>query len=337
MALFPLISCALTLSGGVWAMSATKAVVLFGDSYTDQSRGDSIANGTFPGKDYTARRFFHRYEHDAINARMRTEFIQFHCQEDNAADVITVPLICEHMSVTRSGIKPRRTPQAKNVPDVLGGQTDWFIQDHVVSGSTKQRLSIDPDEFVVIIYIGTNDVGRKTFITDSQSPNVSLADIAHCQLHALRRLHALGARHFILNSMIPLQLTKLYSNSSDPSIYSPTPHDGPTWHRRMFNFRRRGSARGVGHSATVHMFDTYGFFEEMYNHPGQFFNGSIPANVTGHCNQCNPNNATQCTSCPRAERDSFMWWDELHPSEQTGRNLGREMFEALRRHSKYLS
>jgi len=165
------------------------------------------------------------------------------------------------------------------VPDVLGGQTDWFIQDHIVSGSKKQRLGIDPDEFVVIIYIGTNDVGRKTFITDSQSPNVSLADIAHCQLHALRQLHALGARHFILNSMIPLQLTKLYSNSSDPSIYSPTPHDGPTWHRRMFNFVQtmntmlRSGVEALraewGHSATVHMFDTYEFFEEMYNHPGQ--------------------------------------------------------------------
>lgn len=35
------------------------------------------------------------------------------------------------------------------------------------------------------------------------------------------------------------------------------------------------------------------------------------------------------------QRDSFMWWDELHPSEQTGRLLAREIAKKLDGKSKY--
>ncbi|KAJ6501817.1 hypothetical protein DFH09DRAFT_1335843 [Mycena vulgaris] len=42
----------LVLVSETWGKTTTKAVVLFGDSYTDQSRQHSIQNGTFPGKDY---------------------------------------------------------------------------------------------------------------------------------------------------------------------------------------------------------------------------------------------------------------------------------------------
>lgn len=45
----------------------------------------------------------------------------------------------------------------------------------------------------------------------------------------------------------------------------------------------------------IEFFDTYRFFEELYLHPQQYFNGSIPANVTGHCHQCS--NATDWHYC----------------------------------------
>ncbi|KAF8208143.1 GDSL-like Lipase/Acylhydrolase-domain-containing protein [Mycena galopus ATCC 62051] len=219
-------------------------------------------------------------------------------------------------------------------PDVIGGQTDWFIQDHVSNNGTKnQKLDMDPSEFVVIIFIGTNDVGVNSFVTDSENPQVSFVDLVDCQLTTIRNLYALGARRFIL--------TRLYSNSSDPTIYYPAPHDGVAWNKRIYNFVQSMNAlirAGVAAlsrewpSATLDVFDTYGFFEEMYNHPAQFFNGSIPANVTGHCHQCpDPNNFTFCGigDCTLAERDSYMWWDELHPSEQTGRNLANELWKKL--------
>jgi len=151
-----------------------------------------------------------------------------------------------------------------------------------------------------------------------------------------------------VNSLIPLQLTRLYSNSSDPTIYFPAPHDGVAWNKRMFNFVHslnaliRGGVAALTQewrgTATIDVFDTYSLFEDMYNNPTPWFNGSIPANVTGHCHQCpDPNDFTQCGigDCTLAERDSYMWWDELHPSEQTGRNLAREIWRKLTGVSKY--
>ncbi len=183
------------------------------------------------------------------------------------------------------------------VPDVSSGQYAWFVQDHVAhNGTAHQRLLLDPASFVVVMWVGTNDVGIGNFVTNDQAEDVALPDVADCQLNTLRALHALGARRFVLNSLIPLQLTKLYSNSSDPTIYYPSPHNGTAWHRSMYNLvhslnRMLGDGvralneewRGDG---SVEWFDTYGFFEEMYDNPTQHFNGSIPANVTGHCHQC---------------------------------------------------
>lgn len=47
--------------------------------------------------------------------------------------------------------------------------------------------------------------------------------------------------------------------------------------------------------ARIEYFDTYRFFEEIYLNPDQYFNGTAPANVTGHCHQCP--NATDWRYC----------------------------------------
>jgi phospholipase/lecithinase/hemolysin len=39
--------------------------------------------------------------------------------------------------------------------------------------------------------------------------------------------------------------------------------------------------------------------------------------------------------CTLAERDSYMWWDELHPSEQMGRKLAAEVLKKINGKSKY--
>ncbi|KAJ7057946.1 hypothetical protein C8F01DRAFT_1148938 [Mycena amicta] len=279
----------------------TKAVVLFGDSYTDQSRQHSIANGTFPGKDY--QEIFPPADTAADGGVQWPWYLGLYGNY-TIWNYAVGGAVCSNVLTTVNA-----------EPDVIGGQTDWFIQDHT--------------SFVVIVYVGTNDVGLHSFVTDDESPT----------LQTLRNLYALGARRFIVNSMIPLQLTRLYSTSSDPTIYFLRPAQRDA----SMNALLRGGVLALrtewAHSgATVQMFDTYGFFTEMYDNPTRFFNGSAPANVTGHCHQCpDPNDFTQVRSdCTLDQRDSYMWWDELHPSEQTGRNLAMETFKALNGRSKFL-
>ncbi|KAJ6620442.1 GDSL lipase/esterase [Mycena sp. CBHHK59/15] len=334
MAVFCLGLWLLLLVSDAWGKK-TKAVVLFGDSYTDQSRQHSISNGTYPGKDY--QEVFPPADTAADGGIQWPWYLGLYGNY-TIWNYATGGAVCSN----------QLTPLYSE-PDVIGGQAAWFVQDHVLNnGTIHQKLDMDPSEFVVIIFIGTNDLGINSFITDSQNPLLSLPDVAGCQLQAIRNLHALGARRFIVNSLIPLQLTRLYSNSSAPTIYWPQAHDGNGWNKRMFNLVNSLNAlikngldvlnqewRG---SATVDFFNTYSLFEDMYNEPGKWFNGSIPANVTGHCHQCpDPDDYRQCGigDCTLAERDSYMWWDELHPSEQTGRNLAREMWKKLMGTSKY--
>ena len=193
----------------------------------------------------------------------------------------------------------------EGAPDVSTAQKDWFVEDHIENpGTSSQQLLLDPESFVVIMFVGTNDVGFNSFVTNDNRPNVSLVDVADCQMDSIRRLHALGARQFILNSLAPLQLTPLYSGSDDATIMYPA-HNGTAWHRSMYNLVRSLNRmlldgaralneewRGDGHIA---WFNTYDFFQEIYDHPAQYFNGSIPANVTGHCRQCSdPNDPKTC-------------------------------------------
>ena len=160
-----------------------------------------------------------------------------------------------------------------------------------------------------MLFVGTNDIGINNFVTNDQRADVSLADVADCQLDTLRALHALGVRRFVLNSLIPLHLTGLYADSDRRTIYYPAPHNGTAWHRSMFNLVHslnrivrdgvraldaewRAAGEGEG---SVQWFDTYVLFKEMYDNPAWFFNGSIPANVTGHCHQCpDPDDWWQC-------------------------------------------
>ncbi|KAH7871633.1 GDSL lipase/esterase [Lentinula edodes] len=326
---------ALVLNDVSVALARITDVVLFGDSYTDQSRQHSISNGTYPGKDY--QEVFPPNDTAADGGVQWPWYLGLYGN-------YTIWNYAVGGAVCSNNLTP-----LYGEPDVSSGQQAWFIQDHIDAGNaSQQKLLLDPSSFVVVQFIGTNDVGIGSFLTADQAANVSLPDVVDCQLDSIRTMHLLGARNFILNSLIPLQLTGLYSNSSAPTIYYPEVHDGDAWNKGMYNLvhsLNRMLSDGINvlnaewaGDGRVEWFNTYEFFEKMYNNPTQYFNGSIPANVTGHCHQCpDPDDYTKCGigDCTLAERDSYMWWDELHPSEQTGRNLAAEILKKIEGNSQY--
>ena len=71
---------------------------------------------------------------------------------------------------------------------------------------------------------------------------------------------------------------------------------------------------------------------DIYNNPTNYLNGSAPANVTGYVHHCDINGAN-CADQPSP--DSFLWYDELHPSEQTDRIIAREFVNLLSGNSTY--
>ncbi|KAL9620404.1 MAG: hypothetical protein Q9160_005104 [Pyrenula sp. 1 TL-2023] len=253
-------------------------------------------------------------------------------------------------------------------PDVSTDQLAWFIKDHVLSNSstnsTTSPLNISGSTTLAILWIGTNDLGIHSLLAPDSptsspfSPTIpplsagsdnatTVPSLASCQLSHIRTLYTQhGIQNFLLMSTIPLHLTRLYSPLSTPTIYYPTPHDGPTWSRSIFHLStalntllQAGAATLASSLASnpnppsITFFDTYALFERIYLSPSTYLNGTLPANVTGHCHQCpDANDWRRCGEgdcVGEGERDSFMWWDELHPSEQTGRVVAGEVARLL--------
>lgn len=88
-------------------------------------------------------------------------------------------------------------------------------------------------------------------------------------------------------------------------------------------------------------FESYDLFNAIHDLPYQFLNGTAPLNVTGCVAACvfqphqpvldgvsMPDQA-ECTVAQRTNRDSFMWYDELHPSEQANRIVARAISNLL--------
>ncbi|GAB7352044.1 hypothetical protein MBLNU459_g2554t2 [Dothideomycetes sp. NU459] len=80
--------------------------------------------------------------------------------------------------------------------------------------------------------------------------------------------------------------------------------------------------------------DMYGLFADIHAHPAQYLNGTAPLNVTGFDQHCNLTGG----DCVRsADPDSFLWFDELHPSEQTERVIARTFVDVVRGVSPWAS
>ncbi|KAL9105194.1 MAG: hypothetical protein Q9227_009577 [Pyrenula ochraceoflavens] len=234
------------------------------------------------------------------------------------------------------------------------------------SSSSSSTLDIPGSETLALLWIGTNDLGIHSLLQPDNTttplppfyPSIpplapgsdnatTLTSLANCQLSTIRTLHTTyGIQNFLLLSTIPLHLTRLYAPLDSGTIYWPQPHDGRAWNLNIFhltttlNSLLKSGLHSLSTELTptptstesgpnLNFFDTYTFLSTLYVSPTSYFNGSLPANVTGHCHQCP--NATDWRYCGigdcvgAEERDSFMWWDELHPSEQTGRVLAREV------------
>jgi hypothetical protein len=231
----------------------------------------------------------------------------------------------------------------------------------------KPVVNIQQDETVYAIWIGTNDLGRHGFIDDMQAPKNTLNDYVECIFNQFDRLYKLGARRFVLMNNIPLNLVGMYATldkggypAGKDQFWPDKPSNVTAISARMKDlvtssnsaFRNRTSYEfGVAKrypGAEGALFDTHQLvslvlivqftaltkpkFTDIYNNPSQFLNGTVPANVTTSCLTFPVLNqpGVRCTS-----PDSYIWYDELHPSEQASRIVAREFLTVLSGKSKY--
>lgn len=99
-------------------------------------------------------------------------------------------------------------------------------------------------------------------------------------------------------------------------------------YRTPFDVQVEGEWKG----AKFANFDVSALLTDIYYHPAQYLNGTAPLNVQGVANSCNVQGGNCTTS---TSPDSFMWYDPLHPSEQTSRIVAREFVGVLGGRSKW--
>jgi len=80
------------------------------------------------------------------------------------------------------------------------------------------------------------------------------------------------------------------------------------------------------------LMDMYGLFYDIHDHPARYLNGTPPYNVTGFIHHCNTTGG-DCTTLPN--EDSFLWYDELHPSQQTERVVAKNFVDVVKGNSKW--
>ncbi|KAH7909673.1 carbohydrate esterase family 16 protein [Hygrophoropsis aurantiaca] len=225
-------------------------------------------------------------------------------------------------------------------PPIFGYQLPNYF-DEVKNGTAK----LNPEETVYTIWIGTNDLGANALITGSDAPDVSIVPVRQCAVDVVKVLYASGARNFIMQNIIPLDLTILYSANSYPNKYWDEVRNTTEWNVFMKELSRSGNAitdlmlqalAPTLPGAHIATFDSYGLITDIYNNPGNYLNGTAPLNVTGCVNSCvynlneSESDTGDCTVAEGTDRDSFLWYDELHPSEQTDRIIAREITTVMK-------
>lgn len=325
-------------SSQAWKDGKFKTLVTFGDSYTDENRLGYFGrnNGSAPPVGWEQPVGLSTASGGLSWARYASIY-----SKSRLYNYAVSGAVCSNKITPRifAGINAP-------FPDIEGYELPAFLADskyQYPNGSTF--FTGKPDSTVYAIWIGTNDLGNDAFLTDSQVPNKTVADYMDCVYAQVSRLYANGARYFILLNLAPLDLLPQYAsplNGGLPStqFFPDKPSKNATEiHGRMqqtvaalnqvYKYRTPFVATEDACSdAKFASFDVNALMTEIYYHPAKYLNGTAPLNVQGVAHLCDAQGAN-CTSTSQSDRDSYEWYDPLHPSEQTSRVVAREFVRVM--------
>ncbi|KAG1736687.1 carbohydrate esterase family 16 protein [Suillus paluster] len=222
-------------------------------------------------------------------------------------------------------------------PPIMGWQLPTYLDE-----TNNGTLALNPEETMYTIWIGTNDLGAGALLTGSDA-FTSIVQVRQCVIDVIDILYKSGARNFIIQNILPLDLTILYSKDSYPNTYWDLERNTTEWNVFMKELVLGGNEITslmlealvpTLPGAHIASFDSYGLFTDMYDNPQNYLNGTAPYNVTGCIHSCvyalNNASAPACTIANGTDADSFLWYDELHPSQQSDRIIAREMTAVMK-------
>ncbi|KAK5551209.1 hypothetical protein LTR46_010795 [Exophiala xenobiotica] len=348
-----------------WSVSNFNSLIAFGDSYTDESRLGWFTshNGSAPPAGALLPESFSTAGGGRTWPRYVVQYTGSTTNNGQWDPQMTLYDYAVSGAVCSNYITPRWLSSINaNFPSVLEYEISAFEADMI-----SQRVNATPAEAyfspslsassaVYALWIGTNDLGVWAFLTDSQVPGKVLSDYTACVYDVFDKLYASGGRMFVLMNTAPLHLAPLYANDTLHGVganqYWPqkpanhtqiaeTMHEYTTSVNSVFQYQTPFEVLVAQRYPGAHfaIFDTYSLISDVYDDPTLYLNGTgVMAggeSVWGYEHHCNVNQ----TVCVRQENgtnpDGFLWYDELHPSEQTDRVIARNFIDVLNGTSKY--
>jgi phospholipase/lecithinase/hemolysin len=325
-----------------WSVSNFNTLVTFGDSYTDESRlGWFIShNGSAPPAGSLLPESFSAPGGGRTWSRYVVQYTGS-TKQGNWTPAMTLYDYAVSGAVCSNQITPRLLASINApFPDVLGYEVSAFVADLPATkvNSTPAVPLYNPkpnaQDAVYSLWIGTNDLGVSTFLTDSQIAGKTLTDYTDCIYNVFDKLYAQGGRHFVLMNTIPLDLAPLYANDSfhgvGPNQYWPdkpdnhtdianTMHQYTTSVNNIFKYQTPYEVKVANRYPGAHfaLFDVHSLFLDFYTHPRKYLNGTNVAPggeaVWGYDHHCSIDQMTCTLQYNGTNPDGFLFYDELHP------------------------
>ncbi|KAL1631700.1 hypothetical protein SLS56_004374 [Neofusicoccum ribis] len=223
-------------------------------------------------------------------------------------------------------------------PDVEGYEIPAFLADKAFTGNgTNSVLSIPNDETVYSMWIGTNDLGGNAFLTESQAPGLTIVDYINCVYDQFDTLYENGARYFVLMNLAPLQLAPVYATAERGGVGEYLNVTETSYRMKeqvnlandVYKYQTPYEQKISNRYPDAHfaIFDMYSLLTDIYINPANYLNGTAPLNVESYI--------TADTALSLTDRDSYMWYDALHPSEQTDRVIAANFVDVVKGTSKW--
>ncbi|KAF2243047.1 carbohydrate esterase family 16 protein [Trematosphaeria pertusa] len=342
-----LLALNLAFAGGLarpqgWQAKDFKTLVAFGDSYTDENRLGYFINhdGSAPPVGWDQPVGLKTASGGLSWARYASIY-----SKTSLYNYAVSGAVCSNQ-VTPRYFSAINAP----FPDIAGYELPAFVADSKYkSPNGTAFFSGKSRDTAYTIWIGTNDLGNDAFLTDSQAKGKTLKDYTDCVYDTVGKLYKNGGRYFVLMNLAPLQILPQYATPENGGVNATRYYadKGPniteiSWRmyeavttvNEVFRYRTpfETDVADAWPGIKIANFDVNALMTDIWNHPADYLNGTAPLNVTGWINRCTLD-GTNCVEQP--SKDSYEWYDELHPSEQTSRVVAREFVNVLGGESKW--
>ncbi|KDQ21620.1 carbohydrate esterase family 16 protein [Botryobasidium botryosum FD-172 SS1] len=240
----------------------------------------------------------------------------------------------------RSGATCSDLLTPREYPGVTEDELPLFLQQKKNGTVVLDR---DPLKTIYTLWVGTNDVGAGCLLTGDQKPGATIVDTTKCTIEWAKTLYKNGARNFLFQNMVPLQRIPMYARDAYPTRYWKAAKNATEWNTFILELVNSGNALSRYMltdlapqlpGAHVGLFDSYGLFTDILDHPKLYLNGTAPYNTTGSVNPCvyavDGHDPLYCTLVNGTDADSYVWHNELHASHQTNRVVAKEIASVIR-------